>query len=189
MSIYLTGKLVRLRAVNRRCGNYFEWENNTDIWLISTTLAPFSKDEIIRYVKTANRDIFAMRQLRLMIETNDNQAVTIGSVDLFDFDPQHQRAGVGILIAADENRRKGYASEALKLLINYSFDVLLLKQLYCTIPADNESSIKLFESLGFVTCGRKRQWLRTKTGWIDEILMQLINPTELKGGALSKALH
>lgn len=176
MSISLTGKSIRLRAVEPEDAEIiFEWENNTEVWLISTTLAPFSKDEIIRYVKTANRDIFAMRQLRLMIETNDNQAITVGSIDLYDFDPQHQRAGVGILIAADENRRKGYASEALKLLVRYSFDILLLKQLYCTIPTDNEPSIKLFESLGFVSCGLKHQWLRTKTGWIDQISMQLIN--------------
>lgn len=176
MSISLTGQKVRLRAVEPEdVDNIFEWENDPNIWLISSTLAPFSKSEIIQYVKSANRDIYTTRQLRLMIETNENQTEVVGALDLYEFDPFHRRAGVGILIAGDENRRKGYASEALRILIKYSFDFLLLKQLYCSIPAGHESSIRLFESLGFMPCGLKRQWLRTKEGWLDELSFQLIN--------------
>ncbi len=176
MSLSLTGERVRLRAVEPEdADNIFEWENDPEIWLISSTIVPFSKAEIIQYVKSANRDIYTTHQLRLMIETNENQSTVVGAIDMFNFDPFHRRAGVGILIAGDENRRKGYASETLKILIRYAFDFLLLKQLYCTIPDGHESSIRLFESLGFMPCGRKRQWLRTKEGWIDELSFQLIN--------------
>lgn len=178
MNISLTGDKVRLRAVEPEdVDHIFEWENDPSIWLISSTLTPFSKSEITEYVKLATRDIYTTRQLRLMIETNENQAQVIGAMDLYDFDPFHRRAGVGILIAGEENRRKGYASEALKILIKYCFDFLLLKQLYCSIPAGNESSIRLFESLGFMPCGLKRQWLKTKEGWVDELSFQLINNT------------
>jgi hypothetical protein len=49
---------------------------------------------------------------------------TIGSIDLFDFDHFHGRAGVGILIADPADRKKGYASAALACLVNYAFETL-----------------------------------------------------------------
>ncbi len=176
MNISLSGEKVRLRALEPEDVDLlYAWENNTEVWLVSSTLVPFSKAEIAEYIKSASRDIYIARQLRLMIETNENSAKTLGAVDLYDFDPFHLRAGVGILVAGEENRRKGYASDALRVLINYCFDYLHMKQLYCSIPDGHEASIRLFESLGFMPCGRKKQWVRTPKGWIDELMFQLIN--------------
>ena len=42
--------------------------------------------------------------------------MTIGTIDIFDFDPFHKRAGLGILIADEAYRRKGYASMSLTCL-------------------------------------------------------------------------
>jgi len=36
--------------------------------------------------------------------------ITIGTIDIFEFDPFHKRAGIGILIGNESYRRKGYAS-------------------------------------------------------------------------------
>lgn len=176
MSISLSGNKIRLRAVEPFDADLiFEWENNINIWSIGTTLTPFSKYEIKQYVNLASRDIFATRQLRLMIEINSNESLSVGTIDLFDFDPFHLRAGVGILIAEEQYRQRGFAGEALQLLIDYAFKILLLKQLYCTVPKNNKASIKLFSSNGFVKCGIQREWLRTKNGWLDVLTMQLIN--------------
>jgi diamine N-acetyltransferase len=103
-----------------------------------------------------------------------NGVATIGSVDLFEFEPTHHRAGVGILILQDF-RGKGYASEALDLLIRYSFEVLQLHQLFCNIAPDNDDSIRLFESKGFKLAGTKKDWNRVRNKWQDECLFQLIN--------------
>ena len=70
---------------------------------------------------------------------------TIGCLDIFDFDPNHLRAGIGILIADKSNRKKGYASEALEILTEYCFHSLNLHQLYCNITIENESSLLLFQ--------------------------------------------
>ncbi len=104
----------------------------------------------------------------------NSEKQTIGSIDLFDIDNLHQRAGVGILIADKENRRQGYASQALKALIEYCSEVLLLHQLYCNIDEDNESSIRLFQKRGFEITGEKKDWIRTKNGWKTEYFLQLI---------------
>jgi diamine N-acetyltransferase len=99
---------------------------------------------------------------------------TIGTVDIFDFDPFHKRAGLGILIADEEERKKGYASMALKCLIEYCFNTLQIHQLYCNILSNNCESINLFKKLGFTESGIKKEWIKTPEGYLDEHLFQLI---------------
>ena len=101
--------------------------------------------------------------------------MSVGTVDLFDFDPFHLRAGVGILIASDKNRGKGYATMALKELIKYAFKTLQLNQLYCNISTDNEASMQLFQSCGFEMVGIKKKWIKTPTGYKDEAIFQLVH--------------
>jgi diamine N-acetyltransferase len=94
-------------------------------------------------------------------------------IDLFDYNPQHKRAGVGILIHPDF-QKKGFASEALSLLINYSFSHLQLHQLYANITSDNMQSISLFKKHNFFKVGLKKDWILSKGKFKDEVLFQLI---------------
>lgn len=155
----------------------YEWENDPTIWHLGNTFVPFSRFLLEQYLLNAQNDIFSNKQLRLMIELNNPKGLpaTIGSIDLFDFDPFHRRAGVGILITA-EHRRKGYASEALGLLKNYAFTLLDLHQLYCNIDTGNSISIALFNKHGFEKCGEKKDWLWHNASWHDELMMQCIRP-------------
>jgi diamine N-acetyltransferase len=153
----------------------YEWENNTSYWIISSTVKPFSKFTLKRFIKNSHKSIYETGQLRLMI-VQKNDKVTIGTLDIFDFDPFHKRAGVGILIAKEEYRRKGYASMALHCLIEYCFSTLQLHQLFCNILANNCESMDLFKKVGFVEVGIKKDWVKTADGWIDEHMFQLINP-------------
>jgi Acetyltransferases, including N-acetylases of ribosomal proteins len=152
----------------------YEWENNNSYWIISNTVAPFSKYTLKRYLENSHKNIFETTQLRLMIELAAEKK-TIGTIDLFDFDPFHKRAGLGILIADDAERRKGYASMALKCLINYCFTTLQLHQLYCNVLANNCESLDLFKKLGFVQSGVKKDWVNTSEGYFDEYMFQLIS--------------
>ena len=151
----------------------YKWENDTSLWQVGITIAPFSRHILKKYIETAHLDIFETKQLRFMIGTRSGE--TIGAIDLFDFDPLNRRAGIGVLIAAEEQRRKGYASSALTLLISYCFGILALHQVYCSIDSSNTSSIVLFEKHGFVRCGVRKDWNLRNNSWEDEILYQLIN--------------
>jgi diamine N-acetyltransferase len=151
----------------------YKWENDTAIWHISNTVTPYSKQVLEEYILNSHQDIYTAKQLRLMIIINDSGEAA-GCIDLFDFDPTNLRAGVGILIG-DEYRNKGYASEALEMLIDYAFSTLHLHQLYSSITYDNRASLKLFEKHNFSLIGRKKEWIRHKDKWIDEYLLQLIN--------------
>jgi diamine N-acetyltransferase len=152
----------------------YEWENNDSYWVISNTVSPFSKYTLKRYMENSHKSIYETGQLRLMIDLSEEKK-TIGTIDIFDFDPFHNRAGIGILIADEAQRKKGYASMSLKCLIDYCFKTLQLHQLYCNILANNSESIELFKKVGFSESGIKKEWVKTTDGYLDEYTFQLIN--------------
>lgn len=156
----------------------YNWENENDYWIISNTIVPFSRFTLRRYIENSHKNIFEAGQVRLMID-HISEKVTIGTIDIFDFDAFHNRAGIGILIANKEYRHKGYASMALKCLINYCFKTLQLHQLYCNILESNCESIVLFEKQGFTRVGVKKEWIKTAEGYTDEIMFQLLNPAHI----------
>ena len=174
MRKYLSNDKVTLRAIEPEdIDLLYTWENDPEIWEVGHTLVPFSKYILALYIQNADKDIYESRQLRLMIDIPGGK--TVGAIDLFDFDPYHSRAGVGLLIHAREDRSNGYASAALELLIPYCFRKLNLHQLYANIETGNLASLALFEKYGFTICGTKKGWLLTDSGWKDEIMLQLIN--------------
>jgi diamine N-acetyltransferase len=169
----LLGERVRLRALEPQDVDLlYKWENDTAIWVASHTQTPFSRFVLEQYIASSHLDLHTNKQLRLMITTRDG--LDVGAIDLFDFDPQHQRAGIGILIAEKQARGKGYASEALNLLIQYCFHQLHLHGLYCNVTVDNQESVLLFQKHKFMITGIKKEWIRVGDGFVDELLMQLV---------------
>jgi diamine N-acetyltransferase len=132
---------------------------------------PHSKFMLANYIKTSDRDIWESKELRLVIECNSQPA---GSIEVFDFDPYHMRAGVGIIVFDLTMRQKGIATEAIQLLFDYLKNEVGVFQVYANIAHDNLPSISLFEKLGFQLIGIKKQWLKTPGGWKDERMYQFI---------------
>jgi len=169
----LVGNLVKLRALEPEDLEFlFQIENNEIFWEVSHTQTPFSKYVLKQYLENAHLDIFESKQLRLIIEEKSTKK-KVGMIDLFDFNPQHKRAGIGILIHPDF-QQKGFASEALELIIKYSFSYLQLHQLYANIIAENEKSLALFNKHQFKKVGIKKDWIFFDGKMKDEILFQLI---------------
>ena len=101
---------ISLRAIEPSDINIlFSWENDTQYWVLSNTMAPYSKHVLNKYLDNAHLDIYEAKQLRMVIEVDGIKP--IGLLDLFEFDPFHLRAGVGILIADNNEQGKGYATE------------------------------------------------------------------------------
>lgn len=167
----LTNGQITLRALEPDDVDLlYYWENHTDIWRVSNTYAPVSKFILANYIKHGERDIWESKALRLVIETPSGQPV--GTVELFDFEPYHQRAGLGVVIFAESDRRKGYATEALTVFLDFIHEQLGLVQVYVNVAADNPASLVLFEKLDFSVIGIKKQWLRRVEGWTDEVMLQ-----------------
>lgn len=168
------GEHIFLRAIEPTdLAFLYQIENDEQYWSISNTQKPFSKFLLQQYLENAQQDIYQAKQLRLMVCEQKNRT-SVGMIDLFSFDPKNRRVGVGILISP-ESEGKGYASEAINLMINYAFRHIDVHQIYANIEASNNKSIQLFEKFNFKKTGSKKDWIFENGKYKDELLYQLIN--------------
>ncbi|NNT72047.1 GNAT family N-acetyltransferase [Flavobacterium sp. IMCC34852] len=172
--VTLKGNTIYLRALEPEDLEFiYHIENDESIWEVSNTQTPYSKFLIRQYLENAHQDIYEAKQLRLAICKNETTEA-IGLIDLFDFDPKNKRAGVGIIIQNETDRKSGFGKEALGLVINYAFQQLQLHQLFANIGTENTASIALFTTFGFEKIGVKKDWNFANNRFQDEALFQLI---------------
>jgi diamine N-acetyltransferase len=120
-------------------------ENNPDNKKYGSTNSYFSKKTLKDYIKNSGADISVYGQQRFVILLNN---ISIGLIDLFDFDQINRSAFVGVIVI-NEYQNKNYGSKALELLISYSWDKLDLLSLYANINPVNKTSISLFSKFYF----------------------------------------
>ena len=154
---YFVSERIRLRAMEPEdLETMYAMENDPQTWDVTNFSVPYSKYVLKQYMENSQCDMFADRQLRMMIVRCEDNAV-VGTIDITDFAPMHSRGEVGILC-------------------DYAFGFLFLKQLIVHVAADNEVSLRLFGSLGFVRCGLLKEWWFVGGKFKDVILMQRIRP-------------
>lgn len=152
---------------------FYKWENDTTLWQYGSSIVPFSRFALRQYIADSRLDIFQTRQLRMMIVEKERDMV-VGTVDLYEFDALNSRAGVGILVG-EEYQKKGYALQALSCLEEYAFSHLKLHQLYAFVPVANLPSIALFEKADYQKTAVLKDWISTKKSFGDVFVMQKIN--------------
>ena len=168
--IRLQNKLIILRALEPRdIELLFDLENDVELWKYSNRNQPYSKDLLQNYIANSHKDIFETRQIKFTISTMED--IAVGFIDLFDFEPLHHRAGVGLVIRKLDHR-KGYGAAALDLIGNYARKYLQLHQLYANIAVENKISIQLFENKGYCFVGIKKDWNFYEGQYHDESIYQ-----------------
>ena len=120
-------------------------ENNPDNKKYGSSNVYLSKKTLKDYIKNSGADISVYGQQRFVIVLNN---ISIGLIDLFDFDQNNRSAFVGVIVI-NEYQNKNYGSKALELLISYSWDKLDLLSLYANINPVNNISISLFNKFYF----------------------------------------
>ena len=133
--------MIKLRALEPEdLDILYMIENDTGLWNVGTTNVPYSRYTLHEYIARATNDIYTDRQVRLMAENEADEVV--GIVDLVNFDPQHQRAELGIVIMNDY-RRKGYATAAVEEILHYAQRILHLHQLYAIVDKQNTAALQI----------------------------------------------
>ena len=173
MNQLMKNEMIALRALEPTdLDTLYNWENDSALWNVSDTVAPYSRAALWQYLEAYTGDIYAQRQLRLMITlASDN--TPIGTIDFLNFDPLNNRAELGLFVDS-AYRGKGLGRQALELLTDYAREHLGLKQLYVYIAQENEACLNLFDSFGYRRVGIIHKWVKRGINYHDVVLLQMI---------------
>ena len=81
----------------------------------------------------------------------------IGECGFHSWNTTHNRAEVFYYMKNENYKRKGYMTEALKVVLKFGFTTLGLHRIEALIAADNEASLKLLLRYGFSIEGTMRE--------------------------------
>lgn len=163
------GLHITLRALEPEDLDFlYRMENDTDLWGVSNTSVPYSRYVLHDYIANATDDIYRDGQVRLIVETD---GVAVGMVDVFDFNPQHRRAELSIVIDP-RYRKRGIATAVVCAMAGYACHTLRLHQLYVVVAEDNEASLSLFLKCGYVRNGVMKDWLYDGKRYVNAVMLQ-----------------
>lgn len=134
----------------------YQWENDASSWADGNNHNPLSQQDLRDYIASTTGDIYRDGQLRLIIEEIPTN-LTLGCIDLFDFDPRNRKAAIGMYIAP-EFRGKGVGKAAVQELEKYAFGYLNLRLLYAVIATDNVACSALYKSAGYQSSSPLKGW-------------------------------
>lgn len=161
---------VRLRAMEPEdLDDLYKIENDMSLWNVGVTNVPYSRYMLHEYIASSSGDIYADKQVRMIICGCGDEVV--GIVDVTDFDPRHQRAELGIVVR-QPFRGKGYAQAAVEEVKRYAGNFLHLHQLYVYVDCNNPAALEVFEKCGFAHSACLKDWLFDGSKYHNAVLMQ-----------------
>ena len=150
---------------------YTEWLNNLDISI---------------FLLTSTQIISAEGEKKFIEESIKNNSVVfdivdmetdklIGNCGLMDIDHINRKAGFGIFIGDKTYQNKGYGTEAIRLILDYAFNLLNLHNIWLFVYSFNKKAIKCYEKVGFKLAGRRRESKLVNGKYYDEIYMDILD--------------
>jgi RimJ/RimL family protein N-acetyltransferase len=176
---FLVGDKVYLRPLEAADldGPYLGWLNDYDVTrFMETGSTPITSATLQRYVDDMGRAHDTVMLAIVDKATGDH----VGNIKLGPVHPLHRRADVGVMIGDKRYWDKGYAREAVSLMVQYGFQRLNLNKITLGVYADHVRAIKVYEHLGFMIEGTQRRHLFRDGDYHDRHIMGILRD-EWKG--------
>ena len=170
----ITGGRINLRKVIESDvnNNYFRWMNDAEVTrFLENGVQRYSIDALHEYVKEKNKD--SSNYFLAIIARDGNQH--IGNIKLGPINWVHRHGDIGIIIGEKEQWGKGYATEAISLVVKYAFENLKLHKITAGCTELNLGSMKAFQKNGFEIEGIRKKQFFWEGRYINSILLGLIN--------------
>lgn len=103
----------------------------------------------------------------------ENNGVRIGYFRSSNFSEVNKNIYIGADLHEDY-RGKGFGYVAYKLFINFLFDHMDLRKMSLEVIETNGIAIRLYQKLGFVEEGRKREDVKRGGLYFDSVIMSLL---------------
>jgi RimJ/RimL family protein N-acetyltransferase len=163
------GERVRLRAIEPEDWEiFFTWnQDGAMVRRLDFLHAPMSREATRQQTARNALERPEMDAFRFVVESIEG--VTVGGIGTHQCDRRVGSFAYGLNVLPD-HRRKGYASEAVRLVLRYYFDELRYQKCTIQIYDFNEASIALHEALGFQPEGRMRRMAFTAGRHFDVLV-------------------
>jgi [ribosomal protein S5]-alanine N-acetyltransferase len=175
---FLSGDRLYLREVRPSdvSAAYYRWMNDPQVTqFLESRFYPQSQEGLLSFVQGKLGDpqnVF----LAIVLRQGDRH---IGNIKLGPINWIHRRADIGILIGEKDCWGQGYATEAIQLLVNYSFQTLNLHKLTAGCYDVNQGSARAFQKVGFAVEGVLKQHVYCNGEYIDQVSLGLVRSEEM----------
>lgn len=170
----LVGERLTLRSfqLDDISDTYVDWMNDREVvqYTESRYRQHSSKNlhEFVCAINESEADLF------LAIITN-HDGKHIGNIKLGEINIIHQSANIGIIIGDKNSWGNGYATEAIKMLVDHAFESYGLHKLVAGMYDANKGSIKAFKRAGFKKEGKLKGHCVLDGKHVDVVLLGLEN--------------
>ena len=170
---------LRLVTIDDCTDAYVDWLNDPEVnhyletgWSVQTLKS--IRTFVDSMLSTSDNYLFA-------IVLKDNLA-HIGNVKIGPINRIHLYADLGYFIGTKEQWRKGFASEAIGVAVDFAFVRLGLHRVQAGVNSENSASRKVLLKVGFSHEGALRKKLKSRTGkgWDDNLLLGMLKEEWMK---------
>lgn len=152
--------------------DYVNWLNNPEVYRYLETGGNYT----IEFLKTFLEEIEKKEILfwGIHLKSNDHH---LGNIKI---DPINERHGIGeygILMGSTNEWGKGYAKEASQTIIDFCFNVRMLRKMTLGVVADNLTAVNLYKKLNFTIEGLYKMHGFYGGKYCDVLRMALFNPS------------
>ena len=148
---YLSGKLINLRELTMDDAttivNLMDYEIAKYLYEVPY---PYRIDNALNFIKSSYDDFKLRKAITLAIDyKNKSILLLVGTIGVKDIDYVNKKANIGYWIGK-QYQGKGIATESVKLVVKYAFEILELEEISAYVFPDNNSSIRVLEKNGFI---------------------------------------
>lgn len=165
-------KIILRKMTSEDIELYHSWRNDVEVMKsTSPFLDIYHIDETGEFVKQV---ILGSKSAKSYIIVEKEHNKPIGITSLINIDYKNRNAECIIDIGDKNYWNKGYGTETMKLLLNYSFLEMNLHKISLRVFLFNDKAIKLYEKIGFKHEGRLRENIFREGKWHDIINMGIL---------------
>jgi RimJ/RimL family protein N-acetyltransferase len=147
-----------------------EWANDTEVVKnFSFFQTDATRERILGYI---NEKYESEADLLFAIFTAEGDY--IGNAGLHEIDHVNDTARLGIIIGKRQFWNRGYAQEAIGLLLEYAFDAGGIHKVYVNFFSTNTRTLRLCEKLGFQREGLLRGEYKLQGRYQDLVRMGIL---------------
>jgi ribosomal-protein-alanine N-acetyltransferase len=171
--VFLAGKNIFLSSLSKEdnLDEYANWINDQQTTLfMGSGRFPVTVDDLKDYIDSYRNSKDGML-LGIFLKQKDRH---IGNITLHQIDWRNKFGEIGIMIGDKISHGKGYASEAISLIVDHAFNKLNLRKVYTGMVQGNEASKRAFEKVGFKMEGILKEHFYLNGEYLDCYRMGLL---------------